>query len=118
MQTELLVQVGAPQQAGERVLGKFFELVEWFERHILGWTLPGDKEIEDSTSKVGRPETNGAGCREQLCSSLRARCPCTPDTSQPPAQVYEVLQNYTPVEAAYSFAQLKCVAAAAAPASP
>ncbi|GIL43349.1 hypothetical protein Vafri_1121, partial [Volvox africanus] len=72
VQTELLVAVGAPQQAGERVVGKFFELVEWFERHVLGWTLPGDEEAEESTSKV-----------------------------------YEVLQNYTPLQAAYSFAQLK-----------
>ncbi|KAG2499216.1 hypothetical protein HYH03_002796 [Edaphochlamys debaryana] len=72
VQTELLVAVGAPQQAGERVVGKFFELVEWFERHVLGWTLPGDEEAAESTSKV-----------------------------------YEVLQNYTPPEAAYTFAQLK-----------
>ncbi|KXZ56371.1 hypothetical protein GPECTOR_1g329 [Gonium pectorale] len=72
VQTELLVQVGAPQQAGERVVGKFFEGIEWFERHVLGWKLPGDDEAEDSVSKV-----------------------------------YEVLQNYTPAEAAYTFAQLK-----------
>ncbi len=75
VQTELLVAVGAPQQAGERVVGKLFEAVEWFERTVLGWTLPGDEEAEDSTSKV-----------------------------------YEVLQNYTPPEAAYTFAQLKWVA--------
>ncbi|PNW84933.1 hypothetical protein CHLRE_03g164700v5 [Chlamydomonas reinhardtii] len=72
VQTELLVAVGAPQQAGERVVGKFFEAIEWVERNILGWKLPGDEEAEDATSKV-----------------------------------YEVLQNYTPAEAAYSFAQLK-----------
>lgn len=72
VQTELLVAVGAPQQAGERVVGKLFEAVEWFERTVLGWTLPGDEEAEDATSKV-----------------------------------YEVLQNYTPPEAAYTFAQLK-----------
>lgn len=74
VQTELLVAVGAPQQAGERVVGKLFEAVEWFERTVLGWTLPGDEEAEDATSKV-----------------------------------YEVLQNYTPPEAAYTFAQLKWV---------
>lgn len=72
VQTELLVMVGAPQQALERVVGKFFEVIEWFERHILGWTLPGDEAAEASTMKV-----------------------------------YEVLQHYTPPEAAYSFAQLK-----------
>ena len=66
--------VGAPQQALERVVGKFFEVIEWFERHILGWTLPGDEAADASTMKV-----------------------------------YEVLQNYTPPEAAYSFAQLKWV---------
>lgn len=73
VQTELLVQVGAPQQAMERTVGKFFELIEWFERHVLGWTLPGDAEAELGTSRV-----------------------------------YEVLQNYTPQEAAYTFYQLKC----------
>ncbi|GFR41411.1 hypothetical protein Agub_g2094 [Astrephomene gubernaculifera] len=72
VQTELLVAVGAPQQAGERVIGKFFEAIEWVERHVLGWTLPGDEEEEESTSKV-----------------------------------YEVLRNYTPKEASYTFAQLK-----------
>lgn len=72
VQTELLVVVGAPQQALERTVGKFFEVIEWVERHVLGWTLPGDAEAELSTSRV-----------------------------------YEVLQNYTPPEAAYTFYQLK-----------
>jgi hypothetical protein len=40
---ELLLLVGAPAQAFERLAGRFYAAVEWLERNALGWKLPGDE---------------------------------------------------------------------------
>ncbi len=39
-QVELLLLVGAPTQAFERVAGRFYSMIEWIERNVLGWELP------------------------------------------------------------------------------
>jgi len=44
-QVELLLLVGAPQQAFERVSSQFFGLVEWVEKNVLGWDIPGDEDM-------------------------------------------------------------------------
>jgi len=41
---ELLLLVGAPQQAFERVSANFFSFIEWFEKNVLGWDIPGEDE--------------------------------------------------------------------------
>jgi hypothetical protein len=43
-QVELLFLVGAPTQAFERLAGKWYEMVEWVERNMLGWKLPGEDD--------------------------------------------------------------------------
>lgn len=43
-QIELLMLVGAPQQAGERVLGVFYSWIEAFEKNVLGWDIPQDED--------------------------------------------------------------------------
>jgi len=43
-QVELLLLVGAPQQAWERVAARLFAHLEWFEKNILGWDIPGDED--------------------------------------------------------------------------
>jgi hypothetical protein len=42
---ELLLLVGAPAQAFERVASRFYNAVEWFEANCLGWRLPRDEEM-------------------------------------------------------------------------
>ncbi len=42
---ELLFLVGAPQQAFERLAGRFFALIEWIEKNMLGWDIPGDEDM-------------------------------------------------------------------------
>jgi hypothetical protein len=39
--TELLLLIGAGQQAFERVAGVFLGWVEWVEKNMLGWDIPG-----------------------------------------------------------------------------
>eukprot|EP00967_Tisochrysis_lutea_P140642 scaffold257301_cov24-Tisochrysis_lutea.AAC.2 len=43
-QVELLLLVGAPQQAFERISANFFSFIEWFEANVLGWDIPGEEE--------------------------------------------------------------------------
>ncbi|KAF8057271.1 SAT2 [Scenedesmus sp. PABB004] len=40
-QVELLLLVGAPAQAFERVASRFYAGVEWLEANLLGWKIPG-----------------------------------------------------------------------------
>lgn len=40
--TELLLLIGAGQQAFERVAGVFLSWVEWVEKNMLGWDIPGE----------------------------------------------------------------------------
>jgi hypothetical protein len=42
---ELLFLVGAPQQAFERLAGRFFAAVEWAEKNLLGWDIPGEEDM-------------------------------------------------------------------------
>ncbi len=42
---ELLFLVGAPQQAFERLAGRFFAVVEWVEKNMLGWDIPGEEDM-------------------------------------------------------------------------
>lgn len=42
---ELLFLVGAPQQAFERLAGRLFAVIEWFEKNCLGWDIPGDEDM-------------------------------------------------------------------------
>lgn len=42
---ELLFLVGAPQQAFERLAGRFFAVIEWVERNMLGWDIPGEEDM-------------------------------------------------------------------------
>ena len=44
-QVELLLLVGAPQQAFERISANFFSSIEWFEKNVLGWDIPGDEDM-------------------------------------------------------------------------
>jgi hypothetical protein len=44
-QIELLLLVGAPQQAWERVAAQLYALVEGFEKNVLGWDIPGDDDM-------------------------------------------------------------------------
>eukprot|EP00878_Enallax_costatus_P001889 GHUV01002048.1.p1 GENE.GHUV01002048.1~~GHUV01002048.1.p1 ORF type:complete len:362 (+),score=135.85 GHUV01002048.1:212-1297(+) len=44
-QVELLLLVGAPAQAFERVAGKFYSMIEWVEANCLGWKIPGDDDM-------------------------------------------------------------------------
>jgi hypothetical protein len=39
-QVELLLLVGAPRQAWEKVVSIFYDLLEVFERRVLGWNVP------------------------------------------------------------------------------
>ena len=43
-QIELLLLVGAPQQAFERVASVFYSYVEAFEKNVLGWDIPGEED--------------------------------------------------------------------------
>lgn len=43
-QVELLLLVGAPTQAFERVASKFYGMIEWIEKNCFGWNIPGDEE--------------------------------------------------------------------------
>eukprot|EP00798_Chlamydomonas_sp_ICE-L_P005834 gene5834-6118_t len=42
-QVELLLLVGAPEQAFQRLAGRFFAAVEWVEENILGWDIPKEE---------------------------------------------------------------------------
>lgn len=42
---ELLLLVGAPAQAFERVLALFYSAVEWVEKNMLGWKLPEEEDM-------------------------------------------------------------------------
>ncbi|KAL6765747.1 hypothetical protein V8C86DRAFT_3127697 [Haematococcus lacustris] len=42
---ELLLLVGAGRQAFERVAGVFFTAVEWVEKNVLGWDIPGETDM-------------------------------------------------------------------------
>lgn len=44
-QVELLLLVGAPQQAFERIAANFFAAIEWVEKNMLGWDIPGDEDM-------------------------------------------------------------------------
>lgn len=44
LQVELLLLVGAPAQAFERVAARFYAAVEWFEANCLGWKVPGEED--------------------------------------------------------------------------
>lgn len=44
-QVELLLLVGAPQQAFERISANFFNTIEWVEKNVLGWDIPGDEDM-------------------------------------------------------------------------
>lgn len=44
-QVELLLLVGAPAQAFERVAGKFYSVIEWIEANFLGWKIPGEDDM-------------------------------------------------------------------------
>ena len=41
---ELLLLVGAPTQAFERVASRFYGMIEWIEKNCFGWSIPGDEE--------------------------------------------------------------------------
>ena len=43
-QIELLLLVGAPQQAFERLASVFYSAIEGFEKNVLGWDIPGDDD--------------------------------------------------------------------------
>lgn len=45
LQVELLLLVGAPAQAWERVAGRFYAMIEWFEANCLGWKLPKEEDM-------------------------------------------------------------------------
>lgn len=61
-QVELLFLVGAPTQAFERLAGKWYELVEWVEKNMLGWKLPVDDEEMPMYKNLALyyPEVRGA----------------------------------------------------------
>lgn len=44
-QIELLLLVGAPQQAFERAAAVFYSAIESFEKNVLGWDIPGDDDM-------------------------------------------------------------------------
>lgn len=44
-QVELLLLVGAPQQAFERISANLFSSIEWFEKNVLGWDIPGEDDM-------------------------------------------------------------------------
>lgn len=44
-QIELLLLVGAPQQAWERAASVFYSAIEAFERNVLGWDIPQEDMI-------------------------------------------------------------------------
>ncbi|KAF6263975.1 hypothetical protein COO60DRAFT_266166 [Scenedesmus sp. NREL 46B-D3] len=44
-QVELLLLVGAPAQAFERVASRFYAGVEWLESNCLGWRIPGEEDM-------------------------------------------------------------------------
>jgi hypothetical protein len=44
LQIELLLLVGAPAQAFERVASRFYSLIEWIEANCLGWKIPGEED--------------------------------------------------------------------------
>jgi hypothetical protein len=41
---ELLLLVGAPTQAFERLAGRFYNMVEWIEANCLGWKVPQEED--------------------------------------------------------------------------
>lgn len=45
LQIELLLLVGAPSQAFERIASKFYAIIEMLERNVLGWKIPGDEDM-------------------------------------------------------------------------
>lgn len=44
LQVELLLLVGAPTQAFERLAGRFYNMVEWIEANCLGWKVPQEED--------------------------------------------------------------------------
>eukprot|EP00879_Flechtneria_rotunda_P002480 GHRR01002678.1.p1 GENE.GHRR01002678.1~~GHRR01002678.1.p1 ORF type:complete len:353 (+),score=142.73 GHRR01002678.1:191-1249(+) len=44
-QIELLLLVGAPAQAFERVAVRFYAAIEWIEANMLGWKIPGEEDM-------------------------------------------------------------------------
>lgn len=44
-QIELLLLVGAPTQAFERVASKWYNMIEWIEKNCLGWDIPEGEDM-------------------------------------------------------------------------
>jgi hypothetical protein len=44
VQIELLLLIGAPRQAWERIASKWYNMVEWVEENCLGWKLPREPD--------------------------------------------------------------------------
>jgi hypothetical protein len=44
LQIELLLLIGAPKQAWERIASKWYNMVEWVEENCLGWKLPREQD--------------------------------------------------------------------------
>lgn len=43
-QIELLLLIGAPRQAWERIASRWYNMVEWVEQNCLGWKLPREAD--------------------------------------------------------------------------
>ncbi len=41
----MLLLVGAPTQAFERVSGRFYNCIEWIEKNWFGWKIPGEEDM-------------------------------------------------------------------------
>lgn len=44
LQIELLLLIGAPKQAWERIASRWYNMVEWIEVNCLGWKLPREAD--------------------------------------------------------------------------